>query len=1280
VPKFDLVICDEAHRTTGMVLPDEDESHFVRVHDAEYIKAKKRLYMTATPRIYSDASQSQAKENDIELCSMDDEALYGKEFHRLGFAEAVTKGLLSDYKVLVLAVDEKFVSKTFQRQLADSNNELTLDDAVKIVGCWNGLSKHSSQSEVFEGIGTDTAPMRRAVAFSRSIKDSKTIVSLFSQIVQQYRSSVEEDESMLDCEVRHVDGTFNVLLRNNLLDWLKADTSGQGNVCRILSNARCLSEGVDVPALDAVMFLNPRDSVVDVVQSVGRVMRKVEGKQYGYIILPVGIPADTTPEKALEDNKRYKVVWQVLQALRAHDDRFNAMINKLDLNKAASDNLQIIGVGGGEDKDRNAGTVTAQIRLSFPEIEEWREAIYAKIVLKCGDRRYWETWAADIAVIAQRHIERITLLLAEAGTRPRKAFDAFLAGLHENLNPSVTEGEAIEMLAQHLITKPVFDALFEGYQFTQENPVSVSMQKILGILEGQALEKETATLEKFYASVRERASGIDNAEGKQKIIVELYDKFFRVAFKGMVERLGIVYTPIEVVDFIIRSVDEALREEFGASLSDRDVHVLDPFTGTGTFMVRLLQSGLIKSKDLLFKYRNELHANEIVLLAYYLAAINIEETFHGLIGGEFVPFEGVVLTDTFQMAESEGMHEDLIFSENNQRARKQKKQPIRVILGNPPYSVGQESVNDANQNLKYPKLDDAIRNTYARYSNATNKNSLYNSYIRAFRWSSDRIKEKGILCFVSSSFVDANSADGLRKCVVNEFTSIYSFNLRGNQRTSGELSRKEGGKIFGSGSRSPIAITLMVKNPAKSGQCKVHYYDIGDYLSREEKLRIISDFGTFGRVPLRIVEPNPEGDWINPRDVEFGRFVSIDGEPDSIFSFRSNGVQTNRDDWAYNLNKDELARNMKRMIAFYNQQVSLHGAACKAAGKDAENEANKRIDRNSKKIKWTGSLVADLCRERSGKFDESRIGVGMYRPFCKSWVYYDQQFNHRFKEKLYPTVHHCNFSIQVTGPGASNAFSCLAVNVLPDVQGFSNGQCFPLHYFEKACTEGIQVEMFGSVDVGDGFVFKECVTDVSQSRFRQHYCASEITKEDIFYYVYGILHSPEYRARFANDLKKMLPRIPFVEDFWAFSEAGRNLAKWHLEYESVEPYPLAETISGPRLAAAERFRVAKMGFGKKDGRPDKSVILYNSHVTLSGIPLEAYDYVVNGKPALEWIMERYQVTKDKDSGIVNDPNEWSKDPRYIVDLVKRLVRVSLETVKIVNSLPALQEDRTKAGG
>jgi len=497
-PDFDLIICDEAHRTTGVILDAGDESNFVKVHDGAFIKASRRLYMTATPRIFSDGSKSKAEENDAMVCSMDDPSLYGEELHRLGFGEAVGAGLLADYKVMVLAVDEKFVSKTFQSQLA-VEGELNLDDVVKITGCWNGLSKRMARDAEGNDLSGDDAPMRRAVAFSRSIKDSKRLTELFAGVVQQYTDAAKaegSEEDMLSCEVDHVDGTMNMLTRGRKLDWLKADTSAQGNLCRILSNARCLSEGVDVPALDAVLFLNPRNSVVDVVQSVGRVMRIAPGKKYGYIILPIGIPADVPPEEALKDNQKYKVVWQVLQALRAHDDRFNATVNKIELNTARPDNIQIIGVSGGgsdegEGTSSGAGQATpVQLGFNFPHLEEWRDAIFAKIVMKCGDRRYWESWAKDVSQIAERHITRIKALVADADSTHRQAFQDFLKGLQTNLNPSVTQDDAIEMLAQHLITRPVFDALFEGYEFTKLNPVSRTMQAMLDALEKQALEKE----------------------------------------------------------------------------------------------------------------------------------------------------------------------------------------------------------------------------------------------------------------------------------------------------------------------------------------------------------------------------------------------------------------------------------------------------------------------------------------------------------------------------------------------------------------------------------------------------------------------------------------------------------------------------------------------------------------------------------------------------------------------------------------------------------------------
>lgn len=1293
LPEFNLIICDEAHRTTGVTISGADESYFVRVHNNKFIKGKKRLYMTATPKIYEDGVKVQAQENDALLCSMDDVEIYGREFHRLGFGEAVANGLLTDYKVMVLAVDEKYVSRAFQSQLADADNELKLEDAVKITGCWNALSKKIQIDEQGEQI-EDPTPMKRAVAFSRSIKDSKKIVDLFGQIISQYRKSNPDDETLLHCELDHVDGTQNALERVSKLEWLKADTSNDGNICRILSNARCLSEGVDVPALDAVIFLTPRNSVVDVVQSVGRVMRKAEGKKYGYIILPVGIPADMPPDVALKDNNRYKVIWQVLQALRAHDDRFNATVNKIDLNKKRPPQINIIGVGygigeGGEGSKggvRNESDTTyQQLELNFP-IEEWRDAIYAKIVVKCGTRDYWEKWAKDVAVIADNHISRIKGLLANSRSEARQAFDEFLTGLHHNINPNITEEEAIEMLSQHLVTKPIFNALFEGYEFTKFNPVSKTMQRILDVLEGQSLEKETQSLTKFYDSVRDRASGIDNAQGKQRIIIELYDKFFRNAFPRLVERLGIVYTPVEVVDFIINSADYALKQEFGVGLTDENVHILDPFTGTGTFLVRLLQSGLIKPEDLKRKFTQELHANEIVLLAYYIAAINIEETYHYLSGNSYQPFNGIVLTDTFQMFENDGTLLEKIFPENNQRVINQKSRDITVIIGNPPYSAGQKSENDGNKNLKYDNLDDKIRNSYAKYSTATNKNSLYASEIKALRWASNRIKDKGIICFITNgSFIDGNSADGLRKCLVDEFTSVYCFNLRGlrGQKTSGEKAKQEGGQIFGQGSSNTIAIILLIKNPDKKASNQVNYYDIGDYLSREQKLSIIQNFVNISGIQWEAITPNENHDWINQRNDIFESFISLGDKKNkqekTIFDNYSRGLATSRDTWCYNFSRQLIADNMTRMIKFYNTQVEDFKKYLKGQNLNNVEERKKKvesfIDNDPKQISWSRGLKNDLGRFINYDFSEDSVITALYRPYCKNWAYFNKYFNDMVYQlpKIFPNQNLDNLVITISGLGGNKEQSTLITDRLPDLNMQHSGtQCFPLYTYEKQSELG---ELFASANTGE-YAKKENIPDTILSEFRTIYQDKTITKEDIFYYVYGVLHSPEYKERFASDLKKMLPRIPYCEDFWAFSKAGKELAYWHLNYETIEPYPVEEYKKELFLEEKD-YRVEKMVFAKNKKEVDKTTIIYNSKISLSQIPLETYEYIVNGKSALEWVMERYRITKDKDSGIVNDPNDWSEDCRYIIDLVKRVIRVSLETVKIVKNLPKLNEREVK---
>ena len=852
-PAFDLIICDEAHRTTGATLAGAEDSAFVRVHDSAYLDGAKRLYMTATPRIYNDSTKAEASRKDALLASMDDPALYGKELFRLGFGEAVSRSLLTDYKVLVLTVSEDQVAAQLQSSLAE-DGQLRLDDAARIVGCWNALAKRSVEAGDF---GSDAQPMRTAVAFARDIKASKRFASSFNGVAEDYRRTLSEPDGgaasrLASVEVRHVDGSMNILERTGLLSWLAdemAEAEGTArngaSSCRILTNARCLSEGVDVPALDAVMFLSPRKSQVDIVQSVGRVMRLAPGKKYGYIILPVAIPAGMAPEEVLADNDVFRVVWEVLQALRAHDERFDAMVNKIDLNRSKPDKIAIIdpfAPDGDLDGDDGPGGSRmgdgVQGGFDLEALGQWKDAIYARLVQKVGSRRYWEQWAKDVAQIAARHRARLEHRVADPAVAG--AFETFLTALRANLNDSITADSAIDMLSQHLVTKPVFDAVFDGYDFGAENPVAQVMGRMLSVLDGTSLEAETQRLESFYASVRERCAGIDNAEGKQRVITELYERFFALAFPATATSLGIVYTPVEIVDFILRSVDWLSRQHFGRGVTDEGVHVLDPFTGTGTFIVRLLQSGLITSSDVARKYASELHANEILLLAYYIATANIEVAYRdcalgagrtGTDGDDgrargtdcteapYVPFDGIVLTDTFQMGEDGDILDRSIFVANNDRAEAQRALDIRLIVGNPPYSVGQKSANDNNANQPYPSLDRRIADTYAKRSTGTNKNSLYDAYLRAIRWASDRLGNAGVIGFVTNGgFIDANTADGVRLSLAEEFAHIYVFNLRGNARTSGELRRKERDNVFEQGSRATVAVTFLVKDPPTRDQ------------------------------------------------------------------------------------------------------------------------------------------------------------------------------------------------------------------------------------------------------------------------------------------------------------------------------------------------------------------------------------------------------------------------------------------------------------------------------
>ncbi|WIB65824.1 type ISP restriction/modification enzyme [Curtobacterium sp. MCBD17_040] len=1279
---FDLVICDEAHRTAGFIRQGAEESAFLRVHSDESIQTQARLYMTATPKIYAESARSQADENAAVLYSMDDEAVFGPVFHRLGFGEAVERDLLTDYRVLVLTIDEDSIGSAFQETFA-ADGELNIPDAARIVGIYNGLAKRGVQ-----GIDTTAPnahkPLRRAVAFSRSIAESKIVrgylngydgvagVRADSIAGRRIDLDADGDEQTFRLEADHVDGGMNVLERTRRLDWLKADTAGE-NVCRILTNARCLSEGVDVPTLDAVIFLNSRDSPVDVVQSVGRVMRKAPGKDYGYIILPIAVPVGQSPEQALNDNTKFKVVWDVLRALRAHDERFEAKIEQIDLN-GRTDTGPVIGTHY-DDHDLpepapgTATPETSRIPLDMSVLgADWQNAIYARIVDKVGERDYWENWAKDVADIAGRQINRITSLVDGSNEGLRTEFTRFVKGLQDNLNPGVTEPQAIEMLSQHLITQPVFDALFAGHAFSDHNPVSQVMQRMVDALEEQNLTTETSDLAGFYAGVQRTVAGITDAAGRQTIIKRLYEKFFTGAFRNTSERLGIVYTPNEIVDFILRSADRLSRDHFGAGLTDQGVHVLDPFTGTGTFIVRLLQSGLITSADLAHKYRHELHANEIVLLAYYVAAVNIEATYNGLQGGEYVPFPGVVLTDTFQTAEDDDTYDDQgVFGDNNERVKQQNALDIRIIVGNPPYSSGQDSANDNNQNLKYPYLDKRIATTYAARSSGQNKNSLYDSYIRAIRWASDRIKDYGIVAYVTNGgFLDGNTAAGLRLTLQNEFTELYILNLRGNTRTSGEQALKEGGQTFGPGSRATIVISLLVKNPDRPSSGTIHYRDIGDYLTRDHKLGLLEQYRDSDGVPWQQITPNQHGDWINQRNDAFETFTAVGDRkaPDSaIFRSFSAGLQTNRDAWVYNSSEPALRGNVTRMIDAYNAELDRWQHA------ERPQPVEDFIDTNPERISWSSSLLARFRRNERISVDSNHITTGMYRPFSRQRLYFDPHVIHRpAQHAAYFPSGERNYGFYYVGAGSAVPFSVLMLDAIPDLHltgAGSGGQFFPRYVYDLEQQDGA-FAMF------DGPQRRDNITDTALARYRELY-GQEVTADDIFFAVYGLLHSEDYRREFDADLKKTLPRIPELTDpadFWAFAAAGRGLSELHIGYESADLYPVE--LSGPIPAD---LRVTKVRYGGKAGNWDRTVIHVAPGVTIKGVPAAAHEYQLGSRSALDWILERYQIRTDKASGIVNDPNDWGAEhgnPTYIVELIKRIVTVSVETVRIVRGLPALQ--------
>lgn len=1299
---FDIAVCDEAHRTIGAYKDDsEDLSDFVKIHKDEFVPCKKRLYMTATEKIYSSNAKQEAKDVGWSVYSMDDPEIYGPRFHYLSFGAAVTQQLLTDYRLLVLNIRKSDVAKL---NLPASTFE-NLDDAARIVGSLTAISKIPSEHNPDE-FAQDPKPMKRSVTFCSTIAQAKSVALSFNRLSDEKCLGREymEDQGFVIPKAKLITGQNNTSEKNKMLDWLRGDI--EDGTCHILTNARCLSEGVDVPSLDSVVFIAKKRSQVDIIQAVGRVMRKFGSgteKKYGYIIIPVVINDEKLTDQTLSNSEEYKVVWQVVQALRSHDERLDTQINKIGVTGQMPECLCFINtfippkskhnrvVGSlrnemreGLDSDNPVlMNPTADFTISIPsdeELQQNEQLFSAQLVKHCGNRLYWEDWSKNIGDITNNVALKIQTQIT-TDERTTKAFSKFLANFRRLLNPAITESDAINMLAEHVVTLPVLKVIFAENDLIDNNPVTKIMEAMVKKLKNIASEIEG--LKPFYESVAKTVEGVTSSEGRQEIIRKLFEKFFRYALPSSAEKFGIVYTPVEVVDFIINSVNDVLNREFKEQLTTPGIKIIDPFTGTGTFIIRLLDKLKelgISNEDLQNKYRNDIWCNEIMLLAYYIALINIEDTY-GKLNGEFEAFSHAVLTDTFQMAEKKkskffqnAMFEEEEFEAENTKAKEESAADIRIIIANPPYSVGQRSANDNNANNPYPNLDERIRTTYAQNVKIQNKNAIYDSYVRSFRWASDRIGDDGIISFVSNgSYVDNLAFSGFRRELLKEFNHVYIYNLRGNCRTSGELRRKEAGNIFGEGSRTLICIIVLIKHKGQPLDGFIHYKDIGDYLTREQKLKIVAETGSIANIDWEQIYPDKNNDWLNKKDDKFDGFLCIGckdkcATPSVFSSFYSRGIATGKDAWMYNFSASDVEKNCGAYIDFYNEEQQQLCKLFSTANSATEKIkiAKKEIIWDSKKIKWDDDILSNFIANRPLYRNQIITTKGSYRPFCKKHLCYYPDITMRTYRwlNLFPDTELENYFISVPGIGNKKDFSVLITSSITDLGFQSATQVFPLYWYEAANEPTSFLDEFESF----GQYKRKCaISENAMMQFRERYNNPLITSEDVFYYIYGVFHSKEYAARYASNLQKDLPRIPLLAGFDKYAEIGRKLAALHLNYESAEPY------SGVQIEKrSENYTVSKIRYLAKER---KDVIIFNDQITIKNVPLEAYNYVVNGRSPIDWVLDQYQYTVDAESGIVDDPNLYDKGKggKYIFDLILSLITVSLETQRLIAELPKYEE-------
>ena len=833
----------------------------------------------------------------------------------------------------------------------------------------------------------------------------------------------------------------------------------------------------------------------------------------------------------------------------------------------------------------------------------------------------------------------------------REAFARFATLCRDAINPNIADAAVEEMLIQHLLTERIFRRVFNNPDFVARNVIAREIEQVVQALTGQHFSRYEffLPLEGFYTAIETTAATIRDYAEKQGFLNTVYENFFQGFSVKVADTHGIVYTPQPIVEFMVRSVEAILNQEFSRSLADAGVHVLDPFVGTGNFMLRVMRhlQELGKVSSLRHKYKTELHCNEVMLLPYYIAALNIEHEYYELMG-QYAPFEGICLVDTFELAEDTQL--SLFVQENTQRVENQKKQDITVIIGNPPYNAGQVNENDNNKNRTYATMDKRVRETYAKASNATNKNALYDPYVKAMRWAADRIGEEGIVAFVTNnSFLDGVAFDGMRKHLAEDFDAIYILDLAGNVRKNPKLSGTTH-NVFGI--QVGVSINFCVKRRDKADQTEIFYARVDEWWRKEEKYGYLNAKEQYRNIEWKAIRPDKRYTWLTEGlHAEFETFLPLGtkeakagkGEAvDVIFKSYSRGVVTGRDAWAYNFNRNVLIENMNRMIRHYNAEVDRW--------KRQENydvNINDFVISDNRKISWSGDLKQALKQEKTGYFTIDKVRQSLYRPFTKSYLYFDRLMNnsvHLFPS-IFPTAETENRAVCVRGLGSNKTFHCLMTQQIPELHLTGNSQCFPFYTYNE-----------------DGSNRRENITDWALAQFRRQYQDNTISKWDIFHYVYGLLHHPEYRQRYQANLKRDLPHIPLAPQssaFWAFATAGARLADIHVNYEQMPAYPLT-MVETPGQAST--WRVEKMRLSK-----DKKSIRYNDFLTLEGIPEKALAYRLGNRSALEWVLDQYRVKVDKRSRIINDPNR--ENDQYIIGLLQKVIAVSVETVAIVEGLP-----------